>query len=166
MSTENVISRNPVTWPHSGKQKSRPGSKGVAMRASTTVSLLGFLLVASQVGSGHASYPCTSDADCQYEGCNDKDCSTAVSTHPNIGRCNGGRWDAECTCSWSCTCKTWGPHGYLTTCAPKRDCPDRYLFSHEGMTAHFASLPDSASYDREPRALSGIATSAIPATYA
>ena len=99
MSTENVISRNPVTWPHSGKQKSRPGSKGVAMRASTTVSLLGFLLVASQVGSGHASYPCTSDADCQYEGCNDKDCSTAVSTHPNIGRCNGGRWDAECTCS-------------------------------------------------------------------
>ena len=125
------------------------------MRSPTTVSLLGLLLVASLVVSGHASYPCTSDADCQYEGCNDKDCSTAVGTHENIERCNGGRWDAECRCVPSCICQTWGPHGYLTTCLPKRDCPDGYLFSHEGVTAHFASLPDAASYD-----LTGIATSA------
>ena len=41
-----------VTW--------RRVPKGRAMRASTMVSLLGFLLVASRVGSGHASSPRTS----------------------------------------------------------------------------------------------------------
>ena len=49
----------------------------------TTV-LLAFAIVASQVDSGQGSYPCASDADCQYEGCNNRDCSSAVSTHPNI----------------------------------------------------------------------------------
>jgi hypothetical protein len=41
------------------------------MPARTT---LGVLLVVSQVGST-AAYPCSSDADCQYVGCNDFPCS-------------------------------------------------------------------------------------------
>jgi len=38
------------------------------------------------------AYSCSSDADCQYPGCNDRSCSGYESN----SRCNNGVWDAYC----------------------------------------------------------------------
>ena len=53
--------------------------------------LLGVLVLAAQVDPVRA-YDCTSDADCQYDGCNDISCSG----YESYSRCNNGVWDAEC----------------------------------------------------------------------
>ena len=52
--------------------------------------LLWLLLVAGLGPQVEAAYSCDSDADCQYEGCNDMSCSSSSS------RCNNGVWDAYC----------------------------------------------------------------------
>ena len=53
------------------------------------VGLLGVLVLAAQVGPARA-YACTSDAECDYEGCNDNGCQ---GDHP---QCNNGVWDVIC----------------------------------------------------------------------
>ena len=53
--------------------------------------LLGVLVLAAQVGPARA-YACTSDAECQYRGCNDNSCSGYESYY----ECNNGVWDAKC----------------------------------------------------------------------
>ena len=65
-------------------------------KARTTASiapcLLVVLFVAALVGSAQAYqwYACTSNADCEYPGCNDMSCSASHSY------CNNGVWDARC----------------------------------------------------------------------
>ena len=52
--------------------------------------LLWLLLVAGLGPQVEAAYSCDSDADCQYEGCNDISCSSSSSF------CDNGVWDAGC----------------------------------------------------------------------
>ena len=54
--------------------------------------LLWLLLVAGLGPQVEAAYSCDSDADCQYEGCNDRSCSG----YESYSRCNNGVWDAVC----------------------------------------------------------------------
>ena len=59
--------------------------------------LLGVLVLAAQVGPARA-YACTSDAECQYDGCNDNSCSGYESHELGslASYCNNGVWDAKC----------------------------------------------------------------------
>ena len=74
------------------------------MRPSRSDGLLLVLLVAAQVGPGRASYACTSDADCQYQGCFDNSCACPSSSSDQCvngfwtgyPECNNGAWDAFC----------------------------------------------------------------------
>ena len=52
--------------------------------------LLVVLVVVDVLPRAEAAYYCSSDADCQYPGCNDRSCSSSSS------RCNNGVWDAKC----------------------------------------------------------------------
>ena len=52
--------------------------------------LLGVLVLAAQVGPARA-YACTSDAECQYDGCHDVSCACSW-----CATCNNGVWDARC----------------------------------------------------------------------
>ena len=61
------------------------------MQPSLAGALLVVLLAAVQVGPARA-YDCTSDAGCQYDGCNDISCSG----YESYFRCNNGVWDAIC----------------------------------------------------------------------
>ena len=56
--------------------------------------LLGLLavLVVVDVLPRAEAYSCSSDADCQYPGCNDFSCSG----YESISACNNGVWDAVC----------------------------------------------------------------------
>ena len=56
--------------------------------------LLGLLavLVVVDVLPRAEAYSCSSDADCQYPGCNDFSCSGSES----LSQCNNGVWDAVC----------------------------------------------------------------------
>jgi hypothetical protein len=58
------------------------------------------LVLTAQVGPVRA-YACTSDADCDYEGCNNNSCSG----YERYNACNNGVWDGVCysyygTCFW------------------------------------------------------------------
>ena len=53
--------------------------------------VLGVLVLAAQVGPARA-YDCTSDAECQYDGCHDVSCSGYEWSH----YCNNGVWGAIC----------------------------------------------------------------------
>ena len=59
------------------------------------------LLVTAQVAPARA-YDCTSDAGCQYDGCNDNSCacsssySSCVNGFWTDSQCNNGVWDAVC----------------------------------------------------------------------
>lgn len=63
-------------------------------RTATSIALmdclLGVLLVVSQVGSTAAYHKCSSDADCQYDGCNNIPCSSTSE------RCVNGFFKAFC----------------------------------------------------------------------
>ena len=52
--------------------------------------LLGLLVVVDVLPRAEAYYSCSSDADCQYPGCNDVSCSSSYSY------CNNGVLDAYC----------------------------------------------------------------------
>ncbi len=64
-------------------------TKSTAASMALTGGLLGTLVLAAQVGPARA-YACTSAAQCAYEGCNDRSCSSSSSY------CNNGVWDAIC----------------------------------------------------------------------
>jgi len=55
--------------------------------------LLGVLVLAAQVGPARA-YACTSDAECQYDGCHDVSCSGYGWETDSY--CNNGVWTAVC----------------------------------------------------------------------
>ena len=64
--------------------------------------LLGTLVLAAQVGPARA-YDCTSDAECQYDGCHDVSCACSSSSSNCVNgfwtgysACNNGVWDAIC----------------------------------------------------------------------
>ena len=64
--------------------------------------LLGTLVLAAQVGPARA-YDCTSDAECQYDGCHDVSCACSSSWSECVNgfwtgysTCNNGVWDAIC----------------------------------------------------------------------
>ena len=72
------------------------------MRSSRSDGLLLVLLVAAQVGPGRA-YDCTSDADCQYQGCSDISCACSSTSSicvngfwTGYSACNNGVWDTIC----------------------------------------------------------------------
>ena len=52
---------------------------------------------------GYDHYACTSDAECQYEGCNDLACSPSSSPYYEA-YCNNGVWDAKC---WDAAASDW-----------------------------------------------------------
>ena len=69
--------------------------------------LLGVLVMAAQVGPARAyghTYDCTSDVECQYDGCHDISCACSSSVDSNCvngfwtghSTCNNGVWDAIC----------------------------------------------------------------------
>ena len=82
--------------------------------------LLGTLVLAAQVGPARA-YDCTSDADCQYNGCNDVSCACSmvhaacVNGFWTYTTCNNGVYDAKCSTrsSWNGRCVTY-QLGYLS----------------------------------------------------
>jgi len=76
--------------------------KRTAASMALTVGLLGTLVLAAQVGPARA-YDCTSDAECQYDGCHDYSCACSSSSSNCVNgfwtgysQCNNGVWDAKC----------------------------------------------------------------------
>ena len=66
-----------------------PGSK----RSFASCVTLAVLVLASLVGSTQA-YSCTSDSHCQFQGCNDRPCSSTSSYRDSY--CVNGKWKAQC----------------------------------------------------------------------
>ena len=74
--------------------KRPPGCK----RSTVSCVALSVLVAASLVDSAQAAYSCTSDSQCQYEGCNDQPCSSP-------SPCINGKWRSWCSnvrvCYWN-----------------------------------------------------------------
>ena len=71
--------------------------RGTASSVALTAATLAVLVGASQVGSVTWYQACSSDADCEYEGCNNNPCSTDYFT------CGNGKWQATCCVSGQAT---------------------------------------------------------------
>ena len=67
-----------------------PGSKRSTVPRVTLAVLVFDSLVGSRSGSHVGSYHCTSVSDCQFEGCNDRQCSSTASY------CDNGKWSVFC----------------------------------------------------------------------
>jgi len=80
------------------------------MRGLRGLPLVLVLVVQDVLPRAEAQYPCSSNADCQYTGCNDISCA-AYESHP---RCNNGVWDAACV---SISCPSPRPRHCVCVCA-------------------------------------------------
>ena len=90
------------SWRHGSIRSDRHRVKKI--QHSLVVGVLSVLLVAAQVGQASASaYPCTTNADCRYEGCNDVSCESLCSSGSSNcldifgnSNCIDGFWSITC----------------------------------------------------------------------
>ena len=72
-----------------GRCRSRPRGSSWAL-CSDAAAALACLVAFSLMGQAHAAYSCSTKADCNYDGCANRACSSSSSY------CNNGVWDYGC----------------------------------------------------------------------
>ena len=103
-------------------------TSGRKRRTASCVALTALVRVAaaSLVGSAQAGYSCTSDSQCEYPSCNDRQCSSSSSSclcefrqwDDQGSYCVDGNWKAYCSSYGYCVSGTEPRNSAYTTLAP------------------------------------------------